>query len=178
MRPTLAPTLVPFRTRLGARLMLVFIGVALAPMLVGVLLSYQRARASLVELALSKVEQEAALTAKDLGTSLEQFSSDLRMLSSAPPLQGLLLAQDNGGRDPVTGRSSEEWIDWLRQLFATTMQSKQFYQQLRYLDAAGEEIVRIEYRDGTVIVVWAERGGELEAYKFALENRASAGYFI
>ena len=34
MRPTLNPVLEPFRTRLGARLMLVFIGVALAPMLV------------------------------------------------------------------------------------------------------------------------------------------------
>jgi hypothetical protein len=105
MRPTLNPVLEPFRTRLGARLMLVFIGVALAPMLVGVLLSYQRARASLVNLALSKVEQEAALTAKDLGTSLEQFSSDLLMLSNAPPVQGLLLAQDHGGQDPATGRS-------------------------------------------------------------------------
>src|SRR5215207_7549393 len=168
MRPKLLPALMLWRTRMGARLLLVFIGVALVPMLVGVLLSYQRARASLVDLALSKVEQEAALTAKDLGTSLEQFSSDLRMLSSAPPVQGLLLAQDNGGRDPVTGRLSEEWIDWLRQLFATTMQSKQFYQQLRYLDATGEEIARIEYRDGTVIVVWAEMGGELESYKFVL----------
>src|SRR5215212_5630652 len=152
MLPKLLPARVPWRTHLGARLMLVFIGVALAPMLVGVLLSYQRARASLAELALSKVEQEAALTAKDLGTSLEQFSSDLRMLSSAPPLQGLLLAQDYGGRDPATGRSYEEWVDWLRQLFATTMRSKQFYQQLRFLDQAGQEIVRIEYRDGTGIV--------------------------
>jgi signal transduction histidine kinase/CheY-like chemotaxis protein len=178
MRPKLLPALVLWRAHLGARLMLVFIGVALAPMLVGVLLSYQRARASLVDLALSKVEQEATLTAKNLGTSLEQFSSDILMLSSAPPVQGLLLAQDNGGRDPVTGRSSEEWIDWLRQLFATTIQSKQFYQQLRYLDVTGQELARIEYRDGTVIVVWAEKGGELEAYRFALENQASADYFI
>src|SRR5262245_20677840 len=127
MRPTLISALVPFRTRLGARLLAMFIGVALAPLLLGVLLSYQRARASLTELALSKVEQEAALTAKDQSTSLEQFSSDVLMLSSAPPVQGLLLAQDHGGRDPVTGRSYEEWIDWLRQLFATTARSKQSY---------------------------------------------------
>src|SRR6266498_2562224 len=174
MRPKLMRALVPFRTRLGVRLMVVFIGVALAPMLVGVLLSYQRARASLVDLALSKVEQEAALTAKDLGTSLEQFSSDILMLSNAPPLQGLLRAQDNGGLDPATGRSSEEWIDWLRQLFATTAQSKKFYQQLRYLDQAGKEIVRIEYRNNAVIVVWNTRWRN---DKFVLENRASAVYF-
>src|SRR5215207_3198804 len=134
MRPKLLPALMLWRTRMGARLLLVFIGVALVPMLVGVLLSYQRARASLVELALSKVEQEAALTAKDLGTSLEQFSSDLWMLSNAPPVQGLLRAQDHGGHDPATGRSYEEWIDGLQQLFLTTAQSKQFYRQLRYLD--------------------------------------------
>jgi signal transduction histidine kinase/DNA-binding NarL/FixJ family response regulator len=167
----------PWRTRLGARLLLVFVGVALTPMLAGMLLSYQRARTSLIDLALSKVQQEAALTAKDLGTSLEQFSSDLLMLSSAPPVQGLLLAQGHGGQDPATGRSYEEWIDWLRQLFATTARGKQFYQQLRFIDQNGQETVRIEYRDGTVLVAWAGRGGELESYRVALENRASAGYF-
>ena len=51
MRPKLLPALMLWRTRMGARLLLVFIGVALVPMLVGVLLSYQRARASLVDLA-------------------------------------------------------------------------------------------------------------------------------
>jgi len=171
------PALMPWRTRLGARLLLMFVGVALTPMLGGVLLSYQRARTSLIDLALSKVQQEAALTAKDLGTSLEQFSSDLLMLSSAPPMQGLLLAQDHGGRDPATGQSYEERIDWLRQLFATTVRSKQFYQQLRFIDQNGQESVRIEYRDGAVLVAWAERGGEPESYRVALENRASAGYF-
>jgi signal transduction histidine kinase/DNA-binding NarL/FixJ family response regulator len=121
------------------------------------------------------VEQEAALTAKDLGTSLEQFSSDLWMLSNAPPVQGLLRAQDHGGHDPATGRSYEEWIDGLQQLFLTTAQSKQFYRQLRYLDQTGEEIVWIEDRDGVITVVWnKERFGQTE---LRLESRASAVYF-
>ncbi len=164
-----------FRTRLDARLMVMFIGVALLPLLVGGLMSYQRVRASLINLALSKVEQEAALTAKDLGTYLEHFSSDLLMLSSAPPVQGLLRAQDNDGLDPATGRSYEEWIDWLRQLFATTMQSKKFYQQLRYLDVNGEEIVRVDYHDGAITIVWNRVGQD--SNRFLLENRVNASYF-
>ncbi|MBE7471393.1 MAG: response regulator [Anaerolineales bacterium] len=155
--------------------MIILIGVALLPMLVGVMLSYQRAQVSLVNLALSKVEQEAGLTTKDLATYLEQFSTDLLMLSNAPPLQGLLRAQSNSGLDPATGRSYEEWLDWLRQLFVTTAQSKKFYQQLRYLDETGQEIVRIEYRDGAVTVVGNRLGQAID--RFLLENRRDMAYF-
>ncbi|MEW5956431.1 MAG: ATP-binding protein [Chloroflexota bacterium] len=171
----LKSALILFRTRLGVRLMVIFIGASLLPMLGGALLSYERARASLVDLALSKVEQEAALTAKDLSTYLEQFSSDLLMLSTAPPVQGLLRAQDQGGLDPATGRSYAEWIDWLRQLFATTVQSKKFYRQLRYLDVTGQEIVRIDYRDDVITVVWNKLGQD--SNRFLLENKDDALYF-
>jgi signal transduction histidine kinase/CheY-like chemotaxis protein len=155
--------------------MIIFISVALTPMLVGILLSYQRAQVSLVNLALSKVEQEAGLTAKDMSTYLEQFSTDLLMLSNAPPVQGLLRAQDNNNLDPATGRAYEEWIDWLRQLFITAAQNKKFYQQLRYLDQTGEEIVRIEYRDDMIIVV--EDQEDFGSVRLWLANRARAVYF-
>ena len=140
----------------------------------GVVMSYELARSSLVDLALSKVEQEAELTAKDLRTYLEQFSGDLLMLSSAPPLQGMLRAQDNAGRDPATGRSYDEWVDWLQQIFATTARSKRFYQQIRYLNEHGDEVVRIEYRDRAIAMVWDK---EAMVPRMRLEHRGDAVYF-
>jgi PAS domain S-box-containing protein len=164
-----------FRTHLGARLTVVFILVALIPMSLVALLSYQRARASLVNLALTKVEQEATLTSKDMDTYLGQFFTDILALSKVPPVQGIIRARDNSGVDPATEESEASWIDWLRQLFASIAQGKQFYRSLSYLDATGNEIVRVDYKEGQVTVASTDR--RLLTQTTPLQNRADAVYF-
>jgi PAS domain S-box-containing protein len=130
-----------------------FIVVALIPMFVVALLSYQRARIGLVNLALSKVEQEASLTAKDTETFLEQFSADIVALSQSPPVQGIIRARDTNGIDPISGDSYEAGIDQLRQIFASIVSSKKFYRSLFFMDEEGNELVRVEYELGKVTIV-------------------------
>jgi PAS domain S-box-containing protein len=141
------------------------------------LLSYQRARTGLVDLALSKVEQEAALTAKDTETFLEQFSTDILALSEAPPVQGIVRALDAGGVDPISGESYQSGVDRLRQIFASTASSKRFYRSLLYMDETGNEIVRVEYEQGKVVIVSGDtRLGVREPWP--LQAGANAAYFV
>jgi signal transduction histidine kinase len=165
--------LAPFRTRLSVQLTALFILVALIPLAAAVL-GYQLARRTLIELALSKVEQEATLTATDMRTYLEQFTTDLLALSGSPAVRGIIRARDNDGMDPFTQESYESWVDRLRQTFATTARGKQFYQQLRYLDEVGNELVRIDYQGRQVTVVSDDTRLGIEG---GLQNRQNADYF-
>ncbi len=126
------------KTHLGARLAIMFIIMSLIPIAVVGLLSFQRAGDSLRDLALGKVEQEAALTTKDMSTFLGQFSSDLLALSTTPPVQGIIRARDNGGIDPVSNDKFEVWVNRLTQIFKANAQNKGFYQQLRYINEVGD----------------------------------------
>ena len=142
-----------FQTRLSVRLTAMFILVAVVPMSLVGILSYQRAESGLVGLALGKMEQETALTAKDMQTFLGQFSSDLLALSDTPPIQGVIRARDNGGIDPKQNDPYEVWVKRLTTIFVANVQNKQFYHQLRYVDEKGDEMVRVDFPDGNAMVV-------------------------
>ena len=61
---------------------------ALVPVAVVGIVSFLRASTALTEAGLSKVEQEASLTDRDLNTFLGQFYSDLLAFSATPPYKG------------------------------------------------------------------------------------------
>jgi methyl-accepting chemotaxis protein len=156
-----------FGTSLNWRLTALFILVALIPMVTIAVLSIQKASTALNDLGLSKVAQDNAATTEDLLTFLGQFSTDVLMLSDTPPVQAIIRAVDNDGIDPKSDDSFDVWVNRLTQIFAATTRNKEFYQQIRYINAQGEEMVRIDFKNGTVdIVSGTDR----------LVNTAGAGY--
>ncbi len=125
---------------------------ALFPMALIAILSYQQARQSLIDLALSKLEQEAILTANDLTTYMEQFSNDIMALSDVPPISGIISARDNNGVDPMDNDTYDVWVKRLNQIFGVEVRNKKFYQRIRYINEKGEEMVRVEYRNNQEII--------------------------
>ncbi len=153
---------------LKSKLVILFVLAALIPVAVVSVVSFQRSSSALVSQALSKVEQEAVLTDQDLRTFLGQFSDDLLALSDTPPIQAIIRARDNGGIDPKSDDSFEVWVNRQTQIFAANARNKGFYQQLRYLDEAGEEMVRVDFKNGEVdIVSGTDR----------LQNKSGSSYF-
>ncbi len=56
----------------------------------------------------------------------------------------------------------------MTQIFKANAQTKKFYQQVRYLNEDGEEMVRVDFRNGQIdIVSGTDR----------LQNKSSASYF-
>ena len=115
---------------------------ALVPVAVVGIVSFLRASTALTEAGLSKVEQEASLTDRDLNTFLGQFSSDLLAFSATPPIQGIIRARDNDGIDTKSNDPYEVWVNRLTQIFKANAINKEFYQQLRYIDENGDEMVK------------------------------------
>ncbi len=156
------------RERLGVHLTLMFVAAAVLPAVIVGVLSFQRASDSLEDLAVSQVQQEATLTTQDLTTFLGQFSSDLLAMSNTPPVQAIIRARDNNGIDPAQNDPYEVWVNRLTQIFKANAQTKGFYQQVRYLNEDGDEMVRVDFKSGQIdIVSGTDR----------LQNKATASYF-
>ena len=138
------------KLRLGPRLIIAFMAVAFIPIIIVGSLSYQRAGSSLKAEAYSELEQEAILLDRDLQTFLEQFSSDIGVLSDTPAVQAIIRAKDNDGIDPVDDDPYEVWVDRLTQTFRANVKNKHSYKQIRYIDEHGDEVVRVESINGRV----------------------------
>ena len=111
--------------RLGVRLTVFFLLVAVIPMLIIGVISFQRASDALTDGALSKLQQESHLTDRDLRTFLSQFNADLLSFASTPPVQGIIRARDNDGIDPKNGDHYSVWVKRLTEIFKANAQNIQ-----------------------------------------------------
>jgi methyl-accepting chemotaxis protein len=153
---------------LGIRLITFFVLVALVPVAIVGTVSYQRASEALIDTALSGAEQEVVLTERELLTFMDQFQSDLLAFRDTPPVQGIIRANDNDGIDPKSNDAFGVWVNRLSQIFKAAASNKLAYQQLRYLDENGNEMVRIDQKGGEVTIV---SGTD------ALQNKGTSSYF-
>lgn len=89
----------------------------------------------------ARVEIASSLIAQDLS----EVDSDLRVVASLPSLRRYL---DIG---------SPAWRDELSRLLLALVKEKRHYGQVRYLDASGQEMIRINYNDGKPAIVPREQ---------------------
>ncbi|MDH5665224.1 MAG: ATP-binding protein [Nitrosopumilus sp.] len=75
---------------------------------------------------------------------MEAIIKDVQFLSNMPPVQGIVRARLSGGFDKKGDSSQSLWQNRLSSIFATLMHSHQEYAQIRYIDAKGYELVRVE----------------------------------
>jgi PAS domain S-box-containing protein len=94
----------------------------------------------LAELKVRELAQ-AEVAASLLGHDFETVSSDLRLLADAPSVRRFV----DGGSAEERGRMVE--------LFASAAREKRIYDQIRFLDAGGMEVARVDFRSGDAIVV-------------------------
>lgn len=76
------------------------------------------------------------IAGRSLERSIEMASSDVRAIAHTPTVEALVAHDDHANRERVA------------RLFGTFAREKQIYDQIRYLDAAGMERVRINLRNG------------------------------
>lgn len=122
-------------------------------MLAIAIISVRRASETITQeaLATSLAENKAAIS--EIEQYLRQFPEDLLTFSHSPPIQGIIRAVDNGGVDPESNDSFGVWADRLNAIFAAAEIHKQVYNQLRYLDENGNELVRVDFDFGEITVL-------------------------
>ncbi|MBU4044717.1 MAG: PAS domain S-box protein, partial [Gammaproteobacteria bacterium] len=105
-------------------------------------------------------ERESALDA-DLHVERERLQlrvaslkRDVQFLSNTPPVSGIIRAVHNGGIDPRENNSRQVWERRLQEIFSAYLNAHPEYFQARYIGLAdgGRELVRVERKDGRVVV--------------------------
>lgn len=148
---------------LARRIYVAFLLAALVPTAIagaiGVYASLHILRAE----TLRHLQQEVAVRAQGVGQFFDQLAAELLYLADAPALAALrsaTRASDAGGLHVATERLEKDYT-------ALANVYPHIY-QLRYLGADGREIVRVDKKDGRVVVTPPER----------LQNKADRYYFV
>ncbi len=86
--------------------------------------------------------------------ALNNHRKNLLSLHDVPPIQAIIRARANNSIDPKNGNTLQEWRNRLKTIFGAFLANHPEYQQIRYIAAAGDELVRVQAgADGEVIVV-------------------------
>ena len=154
-------------TQLRYQILLLVLLAAVIPPSIVVALGPFSATRSISDSAETVLQFQAEGEVDEINAFLSGINRDVLVMSEVSPIQGIIRARANGGTDPEDGSSYEEWVNRLQVLFANQMKEKTYYMQLRYLDEAGNELVRVDSDGETVeIIPQAE-----------LQNKADRGYF-
>lgn len=124
-------------------------------------------RQYLIDSVVRSMKNEEQNSGKTLNLFMENFKSDILYLSETPPIQGIVRARQNKGIDPQDKSTYANWIDRLTIIFKSFLRNRPYYDQLRYLDEDGNELLRVNVVNGQVNVVPSQN----------LKNRVSSEYF-
>jgi len=147
-------------------LLLVILSAAIPASVVG-LFGIVSASGSLREIATATLQEEVDDKVEEFDDALNGVTSDVLFVSKLPAVRGLVRAQANGGTDSDGGRSAEDWEKQLQLLLENLMTENPGYMQLRYLDDAGNEVVRVDANGSEIKATPASR----------LQNKADSTYF-
>ncbi|MCT7956174.1 methyl-accepting chemotaxis protein [Laspinema palackyanum] len=128
-------------------------------------LSYRKV---LTELLYNQMVRQGTDSESKISSFLKNVKADILYLSQTPPVQGIVRSRANKGIDPQDKSSYQDWKSRLEIIFNSFLDSKPYYYQLRYLDENGNELVRMNSKNGTIQTVPDSQ----------LQNKATDDYFI
>lgn len=154
---------------LSIKYKIILVATVLAAIFLGSTLGYViiNTRQFLTRLLLSSVTYEATLQSNSIDAKIDEIIDDVIFLNTVPPVQGIIRAIDEGGFDSLDNSSLEQWKERMQVIFAATEKTQGIYSQLRYIDQNGDELIRVNFVDGSPVAVPDNE----------LQNKSSHFYF-
>lgn len=116
--------------------------------------SYWQSRGISEEKAIELEKSKLLLIKHEIQGNLGNYHKNLLTLHDVPPLRAILRALANNGIDPESGDTLQVWRERLISIFKAFVKSHPDYLQIRFIDAAGNELVRVQSTaDGSVLVI-------------------------
>lgn len=78
--------------------------------------------------------------------SINYYKAVTVLTSLYPPIQGIIRSKRTG-KDPMDGSALDDWKKRLQSIFISQLKTHKAIYQIRYLDEAGKEMVRVTRRD-------------------------------
>ncbi len=156
-----------FKRSLRAQLTLILLIVALPPLIIIGLASYQQVSSTLQNAALREAKMLNRLSAQEIESILPQIKADLLSLRETPAIQSLMRLHPHSEVDTNFSDTYAAWVSGLNSTFVGQLEHKKLYHQLRFIDRMGQEVARVRYDGQQTRVVPAQ----------ALQNDKNEMYF-
>ncbi|HEY9865852.1 MAG TPA: methyl-accepting chemotaxis protein [Candidatus Obscuribacterales bacterium] len=124
-------------------------------------------RQYLIDSVVRSMTNESQSGGATINLFLDVFKSDILYLSETPPIQGMIRALANKGIDPEDKSTYESWNNRLEIIFTSFINNRGYYDQLRYIDEKGNELVRVRAMNNQAVVTPSDQ----------LRNVSSTEYF-
>lgn len=113
---------------------------------------------------------------RDIESHLQRYADDILFLTEVPPTQGIIRAREAGGYDSLEKTSYGVWVRRQKQIFESLGTGKTEYLHIRYIDEKGNELVRVDFKEGKVRnIPDTELQNKADRYFFTEAMKLSAG---
>jgi len=119
-------------------------------------ISYKQSQSVVERIAIDLEQSKFVLLKHEIENTLSNHHKNLLSLHDVPPIQSILRARANNNVDPQNGDTLQEWRRRLMVIFGAFLANHPEYQQIRYIDVAGDELVRVHAGNGRDVVMVAE----------------------
>lgn len=133
------------RWSLATKIAALSVGIAVATALVYTVFELRNVERLSDQKSIDKLTGNTQLLVPYVDAEFNNMYQDLQILKSTPPVQGL--ARTNSRiADPLDGSSYSSWKMRLETIFASVLQAREGYTQIRYIGVAngGRELVRVD----------------------------------
>jgi len=139
---------------LRGKTILLVAGIISIVLLVTSMINYLQSR-NVAENKIIELEQtKLSLLKYEIEGQLDNHHKNLLTLSKVPPAEGIIRARENGGVDPVSGDTLQQWKNRLIIIFQAFMNAHPDYNQIRYIDSSGAELIRVQHTpEGLIQIV-------------------------
>ncbi|MFP4299636.1 MAG: methyl-accepting chemotaxis protein [Spirulinaceae cyanobacterium] len=118
-------------------------------------------RSYLINSVLNTMQTEGSSSEEIIELLLDNFSSDIVYLSETYAVENLTIGENINiiaGEDAADLQAQQEaarqeWLGRLNNVFLAFLQNRQYYDQLRFLDNNGQELVRVNIQNGEATLV-------------------------
>ncbi|OIP69253.1 MAG: hypothetical protein AUK43_13410 [Oscillatoriales cyanobacterium CG2_30_40_61] len=124
-------------------------------------------RQYLIDSVVRSMQNESKSGGETINLFLDIFKSDILYLSETPAIQGMIRAKANKGIDPEDKSTYESWNNRLEIIFMSFVNNRRYYDQLRYIDEKGNELLRVRTVNNQAVVTPSNQ----------LRNVSSTEYF-
>ncbi|MBT7260586.1 MAG: GAF domain-containing protein, partial [Desulfobacula sp.] len=114
--------------------------------------------------------------ARNIETYFDRYADDILFLEETPPIPGIIRANEGGGYDREEKTNLGVWIRRLQNISKNLGTRKIEYLQIRYIDEKGNELVRVDFKEGKArIIPDTELQNKADRYYFTEAMKFSQG---
>jgi PAS domain S-box-containing protein len=114
---------------------------------------------------------------EEIETHLQRYADDILFLTEVLPIQEMIRAIEGRGYGREEQSRRENWVKRFKQIFESLGTRKTEYLKLRYMDEKGNELVRVDFKDGKArIIPDTELQNKADRYFFTEAMKLSAGH--